>query len=517
MGGALALWIALGPLEGVPHVQDEVVYTLQARDLLAGGLGSPTPSPGASHSYHFLLDRAGVRYGVFPPGWPALLALGVAVGWPALVNPILHGLTVLLGARVAARLGGATAGWLAAPLLALSPQLLLQGASRMSHVLCGLIALAACAGLDAPLTRARAAGVGALIGALGLVRYLDGAVLLLVAAPALWRSRGGPAVWSAFAAPLLAAAALVVAHNQAVTGLAGVFPVNAYFDAGIPPSADPWWRYTPGCNRLGFGQDRGCFPTYGDLGHTPAKALQSLWTNLVIASRLWVGLPLSLGLLAVACAGPSTPQRRFARRGLLLWLVVAAAYALYWVPGLCYGARFHHLAAPMVLVACALGAAGLLAQAPRYRVAGLLLAVPMVWRLALALPELPGYWGVDGRFATLQAEWEGEPAVVLVALTQGASPRLDTPETTGGGLTAWPQLRRGAWVGAVGPLVLAEYHPELIRANQARYPGRRLWLYQRAERPEDDRMWELVDTEDALQVADLPLPVSPVLLPEARP
>ena len=139
---AVALWTALVPLEGVPHLQDEVIYTLQARALAGGGLGWPSPDPLVTGGYHFVLDVGGTRYGVFPTGWPAVLALGEGLGLGVAVNPLLHGVTVLVGTGLV-RAARAPAAWLAAPLLALSPALLLQAGSTMSHTLTGLLALTA--------------------------------------------------------------------------------------------------------------------------------------------------------------------------------------------------------------------------------------------------------------------------------------------------------------------------------------------------------------------------------------
>lgn len=508
----VALWIARVPLEGVPHVQDEIVYLAQARALLEGGLGVEIPRPAAAYSYHFLLDRDGLRYGIFPPGWPLVLALGLMSGGALLVNPLLQGATVWVGARLAGRLGGARAAMIAAPLLALSPQLLLQGASQMSHVLCGLLALGALGALVEPLTPRRAALLGALLGGLALTRYLDGLVLGLVVAPALLATSDRRGVALGLGAPLVVAGLLLAAHNQGVTGDALTFPASAYFDAGLPPTADAWWRYAPGCNSLGFGPDRGCFPTYGDVGHDLDKALTSLWTNLRVAGRLWLGLPLALLLLLPALLAAERSVASFARRALVLWGLLALAYALYWVPGLCYGARFHHLAAPAVIVAAALGVERLVVRAPWLRLLPLLLLLPAVWRLSLALPELDGYWGVDGRFARIQGSFPDKDALLLVAYADEPPEALSTPETTGGGLNVRASLRRGAWMAAPGPVRFAEYHPQLISALRAENPGRTLYLYVMAIDPAQDRVTRLPEPS-VQQRDDLPLPVSPTLLP----
>ena len=80
----LATLLCWGALDGIPHVQDEIVYTLQAR-VFAGG----DRWAAESLSWFFWLESPSAS--AFPPGWPALLALGEAVGAGWLVNPLLAG------------------------------------------------------------------------------------------------------------------------------------------------------------------------------------------------------------------------------------------------------------------------------------------------------------------------------------------------------------------------------------------------------------------------------------------
>jgi hypothetical protein len=164
-------------------------------------------------------------------------------------------------------------------------------------------------------------------------------------------------VWSGVG-PLIGLAVLA-GVNQVVTGDPMVLPQAAYFSEGLPPIPSGAFRYGPDCNGLGFGDAIGCFPTYGDLGHTPAKALRSVGRNLFAASRLWLGHG-ALWLFAFA-AWRVSGARPLLKRGAALWVLVIVVYALYWVPGLAYGARFHHSAAPVVIIACSIGVAMLLA------------------------------------------------------------------------------------------------------------------------------------------------------------
>ncbi|WP_374685857.1 hypothetical protein, partial [Promineifilum sp.] len=139
----LALHVALNVLEGVPHVQDSVTYLFQAQTMAGGALAAPAPPLAEAGStthfaQEFLLVRDGRWFGKYPPGYPALLALGVRAGAPWLVNPLLAVLTIPL-VYVLAQLaytkneGRRAAPFLAALLLAISPFFLLMSGSLMIH------------------------------------------------------------------------------------------------------------------------------------------------------------------------------------------------------------------------------------------------------------------------------------------------------------------------------------------------------------------------------------------------
>lgn len=129
--GALAInrW-ALG---GVPHVADEVSYLFQAKVFALGELAL-APEPRALFGLeNILLDD--LRWvSIYPPGWPALLALGTLAGTPTVVSPLLLGVAVVGLWALGRSLFSATTGLLAALLLGTSPFALAMGASSMSHV-----------------------------------------------------------------------------------------------------------------------------------------------------------------------------------------------------------------------------------------------------------------------------------------------------------------------------------------------------------------------------------------------
>lgn len=453
---ALAGWMQLGLLEGVGHVKDEVAYLFQAGCLERLSLSAPRN--GFSSTAYFALEASDRLVGAMPNGWPAVLALAHALGLPyGLINPLLLGALVVVGAGLAAQVAGERARVPAALLLAFSPQMLLLGASTMNHTLVALTWAGAWALALGPATAARGLALGALIGLCFLTRPLCGAVLgvaLLAACPRPW------ARW-AWASPTLGlAAALQLAQNLAITGDPLQFPINLWFEIADPAR--------PEANALGFGPGRG---TASEPGHSLPDALANTWQNL----RAWGLLLLGPGLAPLGLLGL---RDRAARPVVVRWLAATGAliavYGLYWYVGTCYGARFYHGAAPLLLASAAIG----LAAVERRWLRGLGYAVVaggLSWSLPRAAAELDGYWLADGRLRRLAEGWARAPAVVLVEAGVSLPPRA-FPLTGPAGLLSRPELDLGnegcIWMDR--PVCFARYTPADLAAAVA--TGRELYL-----------------------------------------
>lgn len=156
---AVASHVAISVLGRIPHVQDSVTYLFQAQTLARGAVTAPAPPLAtAEHTAHFdqefLLVRDGRWFGKYPPGYPAVLALGVLARAPWLVNPLLAALTVALFYALARRFrqttdhrppppaslntaplntAPPTTDLLAPLLLATSPFFLVMSGSLMAH------------------------------------------------------------------------------------------------------------------------------------------------------------------------------------------------------------------------------------------------------------------------------------------------------------------------------------------------------------------------------------------------
>ena len=85
------------PLSG-----DDYSYLYQAKLFASGKLSAEDPIYNPSLPFYgcietyCLRDYQGHRFSKYPPGWPALLAVGVKLGVPWLVDPLLGALLIFL-------------------------------------------------------------------------------------------------------------------------------------------------------------------------------------------------------------------------------------------------------------------------------------------------------------------------------------------------------------------------------------------------------------------------------------
>ncbi|WP_394831940.1 hypothetical protein LVJ94_36025 [Pendulispora rubella] len=77
-------------LRGGPRIIDATSYFLQGRALSHGSIAWPVAEPSALFRGRFLLFREpNLLSGIFPPGYPLLLAIGFRIGAPMVTGPVL--------------------------------------------------------------------------------------------------------------------------------------------------------------------------------------------------------------------------------------------------------------------------------------------------------------------------------------------------------------------------------------------------------------------------------------------
>lgn len=331
-----------------PHIPDEVSYLLQARYFARGMIAMPLPPVPEAFNLDLMTYEPERWFSPFPPGWPVVLALGVRLSVPWLVNPALNALCVLLACALLSALHGRRTARLGAILLGVSPWFIWMGMNLMSHALALAAMLAAALGVAAAEARGRSmfAWLGGLAcGVVSIVRPLEG--LAVAAVVGFWslgvrgrRFRLAPSV--AFTAGTLMSGALVLPYNRALTGSSTTFPVMAYMNR----------YYPPGSNDLGFGPNRGLgwvgldpFP-----GHGALDVLVNANFNLFSSNIELFGWSIgSLGVLAAFLLSRTARHRRSDRMHVSMIAVVIGMHSFYWFSGgPDFGARYWYL----ILVPC---------------------------------------------------------------------------------------------------------------------------------------------------------------------
>ncbi|HEY3083465.1 MAG TPA: glycosyltransferase family 39 protein [Chloroflexota bacterium] len=426
---AFAAVIADSLLERMPHVQDSVAYLFQAKIFATGRLWADLPPMPEFFEHEFVVMRDGRWFGKYPPGFPALLSLGVLAGVPWLVSPLLAGLTSLATYALGARAAGRPVGLLAALLLLFSPFYLFLSGEFMAHT-AGL-ALAMFFAL-AYLHADRGSRSGAILAGLAL---------------------GGGALVRPWTALLLAAPfgldLLLRLHRQprstlrlaALMAVGLAPPLAAYVGwnwvmAGGPfaNTMELWWP----TDKLGFGPDKGL------TGHTPLNGLYNSLRNLSELSSHAFGWPGVFTFLFALVPFATARAGRWDRIWLASWLALMVGYFFWWADGVMYGPRFYFEAIGFMALLSARGLAVLAELGGR---AGRVLAAALLGALLLfcaylylpvQLPLLRGYNYVS-RVSLDAVERAGIHHAVVFVDTGGVyewwnygmvfsanSPRLDT-------------------------------------------------------------------------------------------
>jgi hypothetical protein len=82
--------------ECIPHTPDEVSYLFQAKIFSTGRLYAQTPVSLYHFKYLFDVMKDGKWYSTYFPGFPLILALGVLIKIPWVINPIFGALSIVL-------------------------------------------------------------------------------------------------------------------------------------------------------------------------------------------------------------------------------------------------------------------------------------------------------------------------------------------------------------------------------------------------------------------------------------
>ncbi|MFZ3078370.1 MAG: STT3 domain-containing protein [Bellilinea sp.] len=325
-------WVTQQVFEGLPHIEDEYAYIWQAQTATRGDLTLESPVCPKCFLQPFVVDYQGLRFGKYPPGWPAALSIAIQLNLRDWLNPFLAALCVWLTYRLVKRLLNEKAGLLAAFLTLMSPFFLINGGTLLSHVWSYFLTLTfILSWLDAitdgnPLPGWLPVTTGGLsLGLLVLTRPLTavGVALPFFIHGLVLLTRGSKRIRAhiLFLAAIAGILALIIPLWQyAVTGDLLLNPYSL------------WWPY----DRLGFGPGIGRQAGGNDLHWAYINGTASLRVG---ASDLfgwpmisWLFMP--FGLIAM----------RHNDKGLLVSSVLASlvlVYTLYWIGSWVFGPRYY--------------------------------------------------------------------------------------------------------------------------------------------------------------------------------
>ncbi|MBW0008182.1 MAG: hypothetical protein JO335_10780 [Sphingomonas sp.] len=474
---AATLFLNLVAFNRLPRT-DEVHYLFQAKTFALGHLYALAPGGAMDTALQpgSMMFVDGKWFSMFPPGWPAALAVGGALGVPFLVNPVIAALTVPIGHAFLSRWVSPRLAVMTTLLLMVSPWYLAMGASMFSHPLTLLLILSAWLLMLTEGSRRPPAwfAAGCLLGWLSLTRPLEG--LTIGVLTGLWaltrvdrKAIGGWVSILVYSAGCAVVGSLIFPYNHVLTGDALQTPINLYFDS--------IWHH--GANRLGFGSDIGSPDSWGGLdvwpGHSPLEALVEAQFNLKALNVELFGWAVgSLVLLYVHLL-----WGRISRADWCMLAVIGATvatYALYWFNGAFdIGPRYWFM---LIWPSLFLSARGLQTASEalgRAKIADgreTLAAMVLLLTTAAVLSFLPWratgrYWGARGAHSTYRdfaATGVADNALVFVK----------------GGRSDYANAFALNSPDLAGPIFLRDQgaaNAQII----ARYPGRRVYMVSSAD------------------------------------
>ena len=215
--------IALGVLRNFPNSADEYCYLYQARTMAEGRLWNDPHPLEPFFTFNYIQARDGKLFGVFPPGWPLVLAATTLLNVPSwLVNPALGVASLFVLFLIGRRMYDESTALIAIATTFISGFFLFNAASYFSHTFCGLLILVGVYCSHRFLSEGRGWQImlaGAVFAAALLTRYYSAflSVLPLVA----WvvvraRRRGALVLWGLLGA--LPFAGFLLFYDQQLTG-----------------------------------------------------------------------------------------------------------------------------------------------------------------------------------------------------------------------------------------------------------------------------------------------------------
>lgn len=341
LSSAYAL-IAFGTM---PVVEDETAYLFQARTLSEGAFYAPSLPVGSEEhlEFYLLVNSQDGWFATTVLGWPMVLALGVLIGLPWIVNPALGAVSIWLGMSFWRRVTNRDQAIVLGLLMVSSPWLLETSASLMTHAIVLALTLGAwCLIVEAKERASQqwrmiallALIAGLFMGWIFLTRVVEG--ILIGGLTGLWvlwhfgrQKRFLPVI--AYGLGCFITGSIYFLYNLHTTGDMMLTPLQIYLDQvwnedsfGFGPNVGP--------------EDWGLLDVWP--GHSPLEGLINLDNGLhAVNTELhgWTIGSLALMLIYLIWRRPSGVKLAM----LILAIAVIGMHFFYWFTGTFYiGARY---------------------------------------------------------------------------------------------------------------------------------------------------------------------------------
>lgn len=358
LSALISLVFSVSILQAKPNLIDAMVQLTHARFVAAGQLSGPVDA--FSEFWHLPNSIVTPNGWVsqYPPGYVVLLALGMRLGAPQLVGPILVGVTVLFTALAAERLfpDDKVVARLGAVLIAFSPFLIGLSGAFMNHIgAAGFISVAIYCAL-----RSRDSGsfwwaivCGSSVGAVFSIRPLTAVVAALLVA-LIWLAAPSKRLVEALVRSLRLTLGAVIGIAPLFAGVA-IYnrhffgsPFRFGYAALVGPLTAPGFHRDPSGHAYG-----------------PLQALGYTSSDLVTLSLYLLETPIPVvGVIALFLL--FAPELSRGTRVVALWAVLPIiANALYWHHGMFMGPRMVNEWAPAWALLTAVAAVGLVRRIPK--------------------------------------------------------------------------------------------------------------------------------------------------------
>lgn len=263
-----------------PYATDEFSYVFQGEMMAAGKLKAQCPLPGESFEGANIVVHNNQWYSKYTIGFPMLLAGGILVGLPFIINALLAAGSLVLLYFIAAEIFNKTAGATAALLALFSPYFILMAGTYFPHTSSGFFTLLLTFSILRFASRKEwkyTVISGLSIVMLLLIRPADAGIITAGVTPwllfILWKSENRLDTFkkmTAIAGGMILGVGILMLVNKFQNGNPLLFSFNQY------RSYDKW----------GFGQ----------VGHTPVKGIWNI-SYSYLRMAFWVTPFLTVGAL----------------------------------------------------------------------------------------------------------------------------------------------------------------------------------------------------------------------------